>query len=177
MPTALHAGPCRIFFFSYDDCCETRRRHAGRDDRINIFGKCMPLRREPSYGEDGGFCRRFTMIELMIVMIIIAILASSAVPIYRAAIGRAYETEVMTTLGVIRYTQRKYLVDHQQYAEDIDDLAVDEGDLPDMRYVRWENFSVEGDGTSFLAVWEGEIDGYPYSRVTMDQRGNIERME
>ena len=48
----------------------------------------------------------FTLVELMIVVIIVGILAASAVPIYRANMRRALAAEGFATLGAIRSAQR-----------------------------------------------------------------------
>ena len=41
----------------------------------------------------------FTLVELLIVVIIVGILASVAIPLYRGATERAYLTEADTALG------------------------------------------------------------------------------
>jgi len=121
----------------------------------------------------------FTMIELMIVVIIVAILASSAVPLYRSAVSRAYESEIVAALGTIRSAQRMYYAQYRRYAHDLEDLQLKEDDFRDMSHVTWEALDIEGEDVDVLAVWDDEegIDGYSYSKVTMDMRGDIERSE
>lgn len=44
----------------------------------------------------------FTLIELMIVVIVVAILAAAAIPMYRRAMDRAYASEGKALLGTVR---------------------------------------------------------------------------
>ena len=48
----------------------------------------------------------FTLVELLIVVIIVAILASVAIPLYRGATESAYAREADAALGTIRSTMR-----------------------------------------------------------------------
>ena len=59
----------------------------------------------------------FTMIELMIVVIIVGILASAAVPLYRGNIRRAIKAEAEATLGSIRTAERIYKAQHDTYTD------------------------------------------------------------
>ena len=52
----------------------------------------------------------FTLVELLIVVIIVGVLASVAIPLYRGATKRAYLTEADTTLGVIQRSMRTVMV-------------------------------------------------------------------
>ncbi len=52
----------------------------------------------------------FTLVELLIVVIIVGILASVAIPLYRGATERAYLTEADTALGVIQRSMRTVLI-------------------------------------------------------------------
>ena len=63
----------------------------------------------------------FTLVELMIVVIIVGILAASAVPIYRANMRRALSAEGFAALGAIRSAQRLYFAEWGTY------LAVPQG--------------------------------------------------
>ncbi len=137
------------------------------------------------------FRRAFTMIELMIVVIIVAILAASAVPLYQGVVSRAYQAEVGTALGVVRSAQRIYYAEHGEYADDIDDLDISADDFRDMQYAvnpEAETLSIpivitSGSADGFLATWttdqagwvaEGD-DGFPgdFSTATINQAGTL----
>lgn len=126
--------------------------------------------------------RYFTLIELMIVVIIVAILAAAAVPIYQSVVSRGYEAEVVSALSTIRTAQRMHKAENDTYADDLSDLEAEDfigsADFEDMKYVDYGNLDItEGSETSFTAEWDGEIDGYNYGRVTIDQEGTITRHE
>lgn len=119
--------------------------------------------------------RMFTLVELMIVVIIVAILAASAVPIYRSVVGRAYEAEVVSALATFRTAQRIFRAEKGEYPDDKDALEAEnligDGDFVDMKYVAYTDFTA-GDGSQ---TWSGSIDGYDYDSVTMDAGGEITR--
>jgi prepilin-type N-terminal cleavage/methylation domain-containing protein len=89
----------------------------------------------------------FTLVELLIVVIIVGILASVAIPLYRGATERAYLTEADTALGVIQRSMRtvlisqsggsgswsfltaKYTPDASLKISDVIELRIDETDL------------------------------------------------
>jgi len=64
----------------------------------------------------------FTLLELMIVVIIIGILASLAVPRFIDAAKRAKESEAASILGSIRASQMRYYLEHDAYTTTIGDL-------------------------------------------------------
>jgi general secretion pathway protein G len=70
----------------------------------------------------------FTLIELMIVMAIIAILISIAVPIYNHVITRSRESVLRSNLFTIRSMIDEYTYDKQKAPQTLDDL-VSEGYL------------------------------------------------
>ena len=57
----------------------------------------------------------FTLIELLIVVIIVAILAAAGVPLLSANVDRARATEAETALGAIRTAVRAYGVEFNAY--------------------------------------------------------------
>ncbi|MFA5644943.1 MAG: prepilin-type N-terminal cleavage/methylation domain-containing protein [Candidatus Ratteibacteria bacterium] len=60
----------------------------------------------------------FTLIELMVVVIIVGILASVAVPIYRANIKKAMATEGAALLGSVLTGEKVYYAEHNTYTDD-----------------------------------------------------------
>jgi general secretion pathway protein G len=75
--------------------------------------------------------RGFTLIEIMIVMTIISILVSIAVPMYQKAILRAKETLLRNNLFTLRTMIDEYTVDKQKAPQALQDL-VGEGYLRDV---------------------------------------------
>jgi len=75
--------------------------------------------------------RGFTLIEMMIVMTIISILVSIAVPMYQKAILRAKETLLRNNLFTLRTMIDEYTVDKAKAPQALQDL-VGEGYLRDV---------------------------------------------
>ena len=71
-------------------------------------------------GEQG-----FTMVELMIVMAIIGILATLAIPSYVTAIKHAREAVLKEDLHVMRAAIDSYTMDKQKAPQSLDDLVQD----------------------------------------------------
>jgi type IV pilus assembly protein PilE len=68
--------------------------------------------------------RGVTLIELMIVVVVLAILASIATSSYRRQMVRANRTEATAALLRVRTAQEKYYLQHNEYAADLGDLGV-----------------------------------------------------
>ena len=70
-----------------------------------------------------GRRRGFTLIELMIVMAIVAILVSIAVPIYNRSITRAKESVLRNNLFTMRTVIDEYTYDKQKAPQTLQDLV------------------------------------------------------
>ena len=127
--------------------------------------------------------KAFTLIELMIVMIIVAILAAAAVPIYSSLVSRAYEAEVLSALATVRTAQRAYYAENGAYPAAADPITgsvlmsndppyLSSTDFVDLQYVAVADVSVDGSGGS---TWSGTISGYSYGTVTMAADGTTSR--
>jgi general secretion pathway protein G len=79
-----------------------------------------PLRHRP---------RGFTLIELIVVMAIVALLASIAAPRYFNSLQKARETSLRTSLNVMREAIDQYAADKGCYPESLEELAA-------ARYIR-----------------------------------------
>ena len=136
--------------------------------------------------------KAFTLIELMIVVIIVAILAASAVPIYRSLVGRSYEPEILSALSTMRNSQRVYYAEKGYYSDTFaaliaaDVLSYD--DFRDMKYVTCTgstacDLSISSTTgtppTAYQVTWtkptSGDVTAYPYASVDMHEDGTIDR--
>ncbi len=74
--------------------------------------------------------RGFTLIELMTVIVVVAILASIAVPSYRNYLLRAQRTEATTALLNLQAAQEKFYLQQNRYATTQAELTAGPGDVP-----------------------------------------------
>ena len=75
--------------------------------------------------ERRGSARGFTMIELMIVMAIVVILISIAVPMYQKALLRAKESVLKNNLFTMRTVIDEYTYDKQKAPQTLQDLVTE----------------------------------------------------
>ncbi|MFT4173245.1 MAG: prepilin-type N-terminal cleavage/methylation domain-containing protein [Rhodocyclaceae bacterium] len=73
--------------------------------------------------------RAFTLVELLVVMAIIALLLTLAVPRYFSSLDRSKEAVLMENLRTTRETIDKFYSDQGRYPESL-------GELVDMKYLR-----------------------------------------
>jgi prepilin-type N-terminal cleavage/methylation domain-containing protein len=132
----------------------------------------------------------FTLVELLIVMVVIGILATVAIPMYQLVPERSRATEADAGLGAIRSAMRVYYGEHGTYvnANLVDGaqvtvggiLSVTDSDLAG-RYFSTEcytfdgaptanTFSIECDGATSTAPYASEASGIV---ATIDQDGQI----
>jgi prepilin-type N-terminal cleavage/methylation domain-containing protein len=99
--------------------------------------------------------RDFTLLELMMVVVILAILAGAAVPIYRSMVSRSYEAEILAALGEVKRASAQYKMQTQSWPSSISDLTeaglIGAADFEHMNYVYHEGpgnteLSVDGEG-------------------------------
>lgn len=67
----------------------------------------------------------FTMVELLVVLIILAVLVAVAAPMYLANVDRAKASEAVAAMGTIRQAEREYNIKHSPNF-----LDVSAGNLP-----------------------------------------------
>jgi general secretion pathway protein G len=84
-------------------------------------GKALMQRVEPSTRRRFGF----TLIELMIVMAVIAVLMSIALPIYTRSIQRSKESVLKNNLFTLRTVIDEYTYDKQKAPQSLQDLVSD----------------------------------------------------
>ena len=66
----------------------------------------------------------FTVVELLIVAVIIAILAAIVIPKFSAIRERAYFAAMKADLEHLSSRQQTYLEDHYSYSDDLEELAL-----------------------------------------------------
>ncbi len=85
------------------------------------IGNALMKRVEPSTRRRFGF----TLIELMIVMAVIAVLMSIALPIYTRSIQRSKESVLKNNLFTLRTVIDEYTYDKQKAPQSLQDLVSD----------------------------------------------------
>ena len=108
----------------------------------------------------------FTLVELMVVVVIVAILAAISVPIYIQYVEGARAADAQATIGAIFNASKMYLQDHSEDAPDITILE-DQGylDIDESTIRQWEFqligsdpiFQIQATSTSEMRGGEGHI--------------------
>ncbi|MFY9586559.1 MAG: prepilin-type N-terminal cleavage/methylation domain-containing protein [Actinomycetota bacterium] len=96
--------------------------------------------------EEGGF----TLIELMVVVLIIAILIAIAIPTFLGARKRAQDKQAQSNLRNALTAEKTYYVDHQDYASD--DVAAELADLQGIESsLQWDTTDASQRGVDVTA--------------------------
>jgi type IV pilus assembly protein PilE len=123
-------------------------------------------------------CRGVTLIELMIVIVVIAILGSIAVPSYRSYMLRAQRADAKAELLRVRVAQEKFFLQNNRYAtaDEFDDPSAD-GGLGFSGTSEHGHFNVdltEATATTFTArarATGGQTADSPCQTLTVDELG------
>ncbi len=113
----------------------------------------------------------FTLLELIIVIIVIAILASIALPRFFRVTEKARTAEAKTMLATIRSAQVRYYAQHGLYTNESDNLDVE------LEEKFFDYYSFDGSNASIIgAAARTNIDNpnkeYNYT-FTIDDEGEI----
>lgn len=119
--------------------------------------------------------RGVTLMELMVVIVILGILASVAVPSYRRYLLRSQRTEAMRTLMRIQTAQEKFMLQYNAYTDNLTDAPPDglgfTGTTDTGKYAL--SLTSENDGV-FVATAtarEGQRDDKECATLTINQAG------
>ncbi|WP_428898105.1 prepilin-type N-terminal cleavage/methylation domain-containing protein [Parelusimicrobium proximum] len=66
----------------------------------------------------------FTLIELLVVVLIIAVLAAVALPMYSRSVDRANMTEGLLVIRAVGDAQQRYLLAHDEMPENFEELDI-----------------------------------------------------
>jgi len=69
------------------------------------------------------YARGFTLLELMVVIFIVMILASIAMPVYNQSVTQARESVLRSNLATLRSVISQYTLDKQKAPQSLDDLV------------------------------------------------------
>jgi prepilin-type N-terminal cleavage/methylation domain-containing protein len=134
----------------------------------------------------------FTMVELMIVAIIVAILAVVLTPLMAGHKARAYSTEAETALGNLRESLRLYYVENSVYPDISNPTQIDTFSwikADDLRgtFFSAPNYTLTSSASAgtytVLCNWttadndaprRNEVSRYPFT-TSIDERGTILR--
>lgn len=100
----------------------------------------------------------FTLVELLVVIIIVGILSSLAIPIFRQSVRRAMATEGYALVGAIRTAQRIYFAEINQYTPNWIDI---EGniEISNKKYFSSALLTFTASGTGSGAVFTATVIG------------------
>ena len=121
-------------------------------------------------GNSGNQGRGFTLIELMIVVLIIAVIGFIALPSYRDYVLRAARSEGKAALMTVASKQEQYYLDNKTYTSTLADLnvpATTEGG-------KYTVVIIAADATSYSLEAQpagGQVDDTDCADLTLDSNG------
>jgi len=134
--------------------------------------------------------KAFTLVELLIVVIIIGILATIAVPQYHKMIEKARSAEACNMLGAIWRAEQLHYLEAEDYCEDVHNLGYLEIGLQTGGHTRTDNFiygftkNSLGGRDITIAAWSlvGDkntitVNSYESPQYHMHETGSIVKTE
>ncbi len=104
-----------------------------------------------------GSVRSFTLTEILIVVVIVALLAVLALPMFVKTIEKAKVGEAISNLNLIRAGQKIYYLEYGYFAgtylgeDPIEKLKIEDPNDASSRYFYYEITSIAGDTSDFTA--------------------------
>lgn len=114
----------------------------------------------------------FTLIELMVVVVIVGILASVAVPLYRGQQRRARAAEGVALLGSVRTGQLVYYAEHETFKAIPTATSYDSDIGVDASFNRYFTEYTSTGGATFTATTTG-TGAASKIQITINQTGDI----
>lgn len=97
--------------------------------------------------------RGVTLLELLLVLVIVSVIASLALPAYRQHILRVHRSEAMTALLQLQLAEEKFYLRHGAYSDDIFSAPPDGLGLQASGMARYQlSAAVAANGQSFIAT-------------------------
>jgi type IV pilus assembly protein PilE len=101
----------------------------------------------------------FTLIELMIVIVVIGILATLAVPKYLSVTRKAKESEAKLMLSQIQSLQESFYREHETYATSLDELGFEQEKLiSEGGKARFRVILISADSKYYLVTATSTVD-------------------
>ena len=121
----------------------------------------------------------FTLVELMVVAVIVAILAAVAIPLMSANKKRAIATEAESTLGTIRSAMRALYAQKGAYNVDLNGTTISAlSGVPGVtvadlkgRYFLDTDYSITVGASTYSAQAKGSVGDANGITITLDQDG------
>lgn len=113
----------------------------------------------------------FTLIELVLVLLIIAILIGAGVPLYQNFLKKAKGVEAQLALTEIRRLEKLYYGDNDRYSSSLSEIG-----FSPMQPLRYYQIIIDpiSDPNRFTARAEGNLDRDPDLDIwTIDEGGTI----
>ncbi|MGP9567485.1 pilin [Halomonas sp. AOP5-B2-8] len=101
--------------------------------------------------------RGFTLIELMIVVAIIGVLASFAVPQYQNYVGRAQVGEALSLMSPVKAALSEYRITHGEFPDDNEQAGLSAPDQLSGRYVARIDVSPEKPGVTVITMQDNSV--------------------
>ncbi len=130
--------------------------------------------------------RSFTLMELVITIIIVAILASIAMPKFGRVVERSRMSEAVSTLGAMRRSLLRYAVEYRAYTDDFTYLDINITlETPTKATTKYFEYALDPDGaiyvdavdeTLVMATRNGESVGGSYDSdysIIISESGNF----
>ena len=121
--------------------------------------------------------KAFTLTELLVVVILVGILASLAIPKFAASTDRAMESEAKIALSQVQELQRVYFLEHKTYTLLMDHLGFEQEKTvvedPEKGTARYRIKLEKADADMFLAVAEPVVEGPRTYEITHEGKPRV----